>query len=65
MALLEQDRKFYEKTIENRLSNIVKIDDKQFGFQPGKSTEDAILYYDSCNKSLEQRRKNFSLSLLI
>ena len=30
--------KVYEKTLEKRLRDIVKIDEKQFGFQTGKST---------------------------
>ena len=56
VRLLEQDMKVYEKILKKRLKNIVKIDKKQFGFQSGKSTVDAFLHYDSCRKSLEQRR---------
>ena len=32
----------YENTLEKRLGDIVKIDEKQFGFQSDKSTVDAI-----------------------
>ena len=39
--LLEQDMKVFEKTQEKKLRDSVKIDEKQFGFQPGKSTIDA------------------------
>ena len=39
---MEQDVKVYEKTIEKRLSDIVKTDEKQLGFQSGESTVDAI-----------------------
>ena len=35
VRLLEQDMKVYEKTLEKRLRDIVKIDEKQFGFQSG------------------------------
>ena len=42
VRLLEQDMKVYEKTLEKRLRDIVKIDEKLFGFQSGKSTVDAI-----------------------
>ena len=42
VRLLEQDMKVYEKTLEKRLRDIVKVDEKQFGFLPGKSTVDAI-----------------------
>ena len=41
VILLEQDMKVYEKTLEKRLRDFVKIDEKLFGFQPGKSTVDA------------------------
>ena len=54
VRLLEQAMKVYEKTLEKRLRDIiVKIDEKQFGFQKGKLTVDAIFYCDSCRKSLE------------
>ena len=56
VRLLEQDMKVYGKTLEKRFSDIVKIDEKQFGFQPGNSTVDVFLYYNSYRKSLEQRR---------
>ena len=34
--LLEQDMKVYEKTLEKRFRDIVKMDEKRFGFQSGK-----------------------------
>ena len=47
--------------LEKRLRDHVKNDEKEFGFQSGKSTVDAIfVLYDSGTKSLEQRRKSFS-----
>ena len=42
VRLLEHDMKVYEKTLEWRLREIVRIDENQFGFQQGKSTVDAI-----------------------
>ena len=36
VRLLEQDMKVYQKTPEKRLQNIVKIDEKQFGFQEAR-----------------------------
>mgnify|MGYP001792561695 CR=1 FL=1 len=33
VRLLEQDMKRYEKTLKKRLRDIVKIDEKHFGFQ--------------------------------
>ena len=35
--------KLWENILEERLREIVKIDECQFGFQDGKSTIDAIL----------------------
>ena len=57
VRLLEQDVNVYEKTLDKSLRDFVKIYEKQFGFQQGKSTVDAILYYDSCRKSLEQKKE--------
>ena len=42
VRLLEHGMKLWEKVLEKRLRNIVNIDEKQFGFQPGRSTTDAI-----------------------
>ena len=47
VRLLEQHMKVYEKILEKRIRDIKKIDEKQFGLQPGKSTAYTILYY-SC-----------------
>ena len=40
VRLREKDMKGYKKTLEKRLRDIVKIDEKQFGIQPGRSTVD-------------------------
>ena len=38
----------------------MKIDEKQFGFQLGKSAlHFEVLYFESCRKSFGQRRKRF------
>ena len=42
VRLLEQDMKVYKKTLEKWFRDIVKVDEKQFGFQSGKSTADAL-----------------------
>ena len=57
IKLLEQDLKVYEKTLQKRRRDIVKIDKKPFGFQPVKPTVDTILYYHSCRESLNQKRR--------
>ena len=42
IKLLEHVMKVLEKVIDSRVRNIVKIDEMQFGFMPGKGTTDAI-----------------------
>jgi len=42
IKLLEHAMKVFERVIEKKLRNVVKIDEEQFGFQPGKGTTDAI-----------------------
>ena len=42
IKLLEHEMKVYERVLEKRLRECVKIDDMQFGFMPGKSTTDAV-----------------------
>ncbi len=42
VGLLEHGMKLWEKILERRLRDIVKIEDIQFGFQQEKSTTDAI-----------------------
>ena len=38
IKLLEHAMKIVEQVLEKRLINIVRIDDMQFGFMPGKGT---------------------------
>ena len=42
VKLLEHGMKVVERVLEKRLREIIKIDDMQFGFMPGKGTVDAI-----------------------
>ena len=42
IKLLEHVLKVLERVIEARIRKIVKIDEMQFGFSPGKGTTDAI-----------------------
>ena len=44
VRLLEQDMKVYEKTLEKRLRDIVKIDEKQLGFQSVSQLQIQFLY---------------------
>ena len=60
MRLLEQDMKVHKKTLEKRLRDIVKVDEKQFGFQPFKSTVDAIFVLQLQEK-FGAKKKDFFL----
>ena len=42
IKLLEHTMKVFERILENRLRKIVKIDEMQRGFMPGRSTSDAM-----------------------
>ena len=60
VRLLEQDVKVNEKTLEKRLRDkfiIVKIDEKQFGFQPGNSTVDAIFVLRQLQEKFGAKKK--------
>ncbi len=43
VRLLEHGMKLWEKILEKRLKEVIKMDENQFGFQQGKSTTDVIL----------------------
>ena len=59
--LLEQDMKVYEKTLEKRLRDIVKINEKQLGFQPGKSTVKAIFVLRQLLEKFGAKKKELFL----
>ena len=42
VKLLEHAMKIVEKVLERRLRHMVKVDEMQFGFIPGKGTIDAV-----------------------
>ena len=42
IKLLEHAKKVFERVVENRLRQILCIDEMQFGFTPGKATTDAV-----------------------
>ena len=52
--------KLWEKILEERLREIVKIDECQFGFQEGKSTIDAIFILQQVQeKHIEKKKELF------
>ena len=61
MRFQEQDMKVYEKPLEKRLRDIVKIDEKQFGFQSGKSSVDAIFVLQQLQGKFGAKKKKLFL----
>ena len=60
VKLLEHGMKVVGWLLENRLRRLVKVDQMQFGFMPGKSTVDAIFILGRMQESyLEKNRKLF------
>ena len=59
VSLLKQDIKVYENTVKRRLRDIMKIDEKQFGFQP---TVDAIFILQQLQEKLEANTKDIFLA---
>ena len=45
VKLLEHAMKIVERVLEKRIRELVKVDDMQFGFMPGKGTTDALFIY--------------------
>ena len=56
--------KVYEKTHDKRFGVNVKTDEKQFGFQLGKSTVDAIFVLRQLQEKFGAKKKSFSMFLL-
>jgi len=62
IKLLEHVLKVLERVIEARIRKIVKIDELQFGFSPGKAPQmQSLLYVRSKKSSLGNRRSCGSL----
>ena len=60
LKLLEHGMKVVERLLEKRLRRLVKVDQIQFGFMPGKSTMNAIFILRKMQESyLEKNRKLF------
>ena len=61
VRLLEQYTKVYEKTLEKRFIDVVKIDEIQFRFQSGKSTADAIFILRQLQEIIGAKKKKLFL----
>ncbi|XP_063851530.1 uncharacterized protein LOC135094941 [Scylla paramamosain] len=59
IRLLEHGIKLFEKVMEDRVGKLVKVDDQQFGFCPGRSTTDAIFIMRQIQEKFSERKKLF------
>ena len=61
VKLLEHGMKVVERLLEKRLRRLVKVDQMQFGFMPGRSTVNAIFILRRMQESyLKKNRKLFN-----
>ena len=58
LRLLEHGMKLWEKILDGRLKEVVKISDNQFGFSSGKSTTDAIFILRHIQQKYSEKKKN-------
>ena len=62
IRLLEHAMKLWEKILEGRLREVVKVDENQFGFQQGKATTDAIFIMRQMQEKYgEKKRKLYHI----
>ena len=57
VKLLEHTMKIVERVIEKRIRELVKVDDMQFGFMPGKGTTDALFILRRMQEEFRGREK--------
>ena len=63
VKLLEHAMKMVEKILEKRLRKILKIDDMQFGFTPGKGTIDAVFILKRIKEEYIAKQKKLCMCL--
>ena len=57
IELLEHAMKIVERVLEKRIRELVKVDDMQFGFMPGKGTTDALFILRRMQEEFRGREK--------
>ena len=65
IKLLDHVMKVFERVMDKKIRSIVKLDDMQFGFTPGKSTTDAIFIVRQIQEKFISKKKTFGWLLLI
>ena len=56
VKLLEHAMKIVKRVLEKRIKELVKVDDIQFGFMPGKGTTDAFFILRMQESFVEKRK---------
>jgi len=64
IKLLDQVMKVFERVLEMRLRDRVKIDDMQFGFCPGKGTIDAIFVIRQVHEMFLENKKDLWIAFV-
>ena len=64
IRLLEHVLKVLERVIEARVRKIVKIDDMQFGFMPGRGTMDAIFIVRQLQEKFLAKKKDLWMAFI-
>jgi len=59
VKLLEHGIKIVERVLERRIRALIKLDDMQFEFMPGKGQQMLYLYCDICKRNIMIRRESF------
>ena len=57
VKLLEHGMKIIERVLEKRIRELVKVDDMQFGFIPGRGTINALLIVRRMQKEYREKDK--------
>ncbi len=57
VQLLEHGMKLFQKVLEERLRKLIEVDCRQFGFNPGRSTTDAVFVMRILQKFREKKKK--------
>jgi hypothetical protein len=64
IKLLDHVMKVLERVIEKKVRSIVKIDDMQFGFRPGRSTTDAIFIVRQVQERFLAKKKDLWMAFV-
>ena len=64
IKLLDHVMKVFERVIDKKIRSIVKLDDMQFGFTPGKSTTDAIFIVRQIQEKFISKKKDLWMAFV-